>query len=488
MKHILLAGMLICLLSPAFAKGKPNHRIILNGKTDNAQLTALRVRVFHPYYFIQRQNIDVSEYTVPIQQLQFQLACENISRMVYMHLFVQSSKGELFLGSFIAEPGDNIHIALADNRLLFSGKGSGKYNCMKTLRKNPFSISLGLVEPEKIEDYTAWLNRIALMKDSAYQRRITILEQYRKELSTDAYALLAAELKGEYSESLYGDIYFYLGFRLKSKAQYQQLFSRLQQLELTPPDTANGSVLSLSDKYTAYLFTRMKTLLYAQALNKERNEKPTIKELLRFTEQNLRGALRDKLTATIFYSNYLQEPEVLLQPGQFTRLISDAHLQSAIYATCSKKQKGAAAFPFALSDSSHQLHNLNIYKGKTLVLMIWVSGCPASEYLGAALRQFTENDIPKDEVVFITVNADKSRALWINSLQGSILLPQGAVHLFAGSQGSKEPMLQHYEVVSYPQLMVIDSKGSIISSSAPRPVTKEKTEALRRLLTDASRM
>lgn len=482
MKKRLLTGIAICLFCPAFAAGIPNERIVLNGVTDNPQLTALRARLFTPFYFIQRQNIDVTEHIEPIQQQQFQLVFENISRIVYMHLFVQSNRGEIFLGSYIAEPGDSIHIRLEGNRLLFSGKGSAKYNCIKALKKQPFKIPLGLIEPEKTEDYTGLLHTTAQMKDSVYQLRLKLLHTYRQELSEDAYRFLQAELNGEYRESLYGDIYFYLGFTLKGKQQYAQLLSRLQQLESAPPDTANGAVLSLSEKYTAYLFTRLKTILFAAAVNKGTNEKPTVKSLLALTEKYYRGALRDKLTATIFYSNYQYEDSVLSNPDQFTRLISDRYLQAAIRATCSKKQQGAAAFPFLLKDSSNQVHSLDMYKGKTIVMMVWVSGCPASEYLGMALQQFAAHYSDREDIVFITVNADKNSTQWKSSVTDKILLPEKAVHVSAGPQGSKESMLQHYEIVAYPQLLVINSRGRIVSSCAPRPVTEQKAAVLRSMV------
>ncbi len=75
-----------------------------------------------------------------------------------------------------------------------------------------------------------------------------------------------------------------------------------------------------------------------------------------------------------------------------------------------------------------------------------------------------EKQFEKQNVVFISINADKSRDTWLQSLKGRLYASPLSVNLNTGALGFKDPVIHHFDVQGYPTVVMIDKNGKIAES------------------------
>ena len=81
--------------------------------------------------------------------------------------------------------------------------------------------------------------------------------------------------------------------------------------------------------------------------------------------------------------------------------------------------------------------------------------------------------------MFITVSVDKDQATWKQSILSGKYSAAHSINLFTDGQGDQHPLLKFYNYHGFPQLLVIDKQGKIISANPPRPLTSLNWEQLR---------
>lgn len=118
---------------------------------------------------------------------------------------------------------------------------------------------------------------------------------------------------------------------------------------------------------------------------------------------------------------------------------------------------------------SHQFHTqtedgitLAPYRGKVIVMDFWYTGCGGcagfyQQRFGPLKKEF-EGD---DEVVFLSLSADKNRDTWWNSVQRNIYTSETAINLYTGAAGFQHPLLIACGINRFPHLLIIDKDGLV---------------------------
>jgi cytochrome oxidase Cu insertion factor (SCO1/SenC/PrrC family) len=109
---------------------------------------------------------------------------------------------------------------------------------------------------------------------------------------------------------------------------------------------------------------------------------------------------------------------------------------------------------------------LSDYRGKVVVLDFWFTGCINcmkffERELSAVERHFDRNS----GVVFISICIDKNKDTWLNSLQKGTYTSKESVNLYTGGSGDRHGIIREFGVVAYPQPIVLDRRGTIVSRS-----------------------
>jgi peroxiredoxin len=155
--------------------------------------------------------------------------------------------------------------------------------------------------------------------------------------------------------------------------------------------------------------------------------------------------------------------------------VSDTHYRATMqqhYTALTALCVGCMAPPVELRGVSGKVETLAQYRGKTVVLEFWHSGClPCLQ--GFAAGNAFERSLP-DSVVLVYVSVDADAMQWRKTLRMHQV--QG-VHLIA--PGPAHPVVVAYQVNAYPTVFLIGPDGRIINNNAPRPGTTELNQLLK---------
>ncbi len=417
-----------------------------------------------------------------------------IDKPTYISLFLSKNKYnglEPTLDRYIIEPGDSVRIKvdMIQGKLLFGGPSVDKFRCQyeirlaqaerqfnskhvmftpnaDTLKMEPAYIQarMNLRNQGKLvrfiknsEDYMSWITDNLKINENELAD-LKIIERYRGKVSDDFLMLMQADVIGKHRSDIL--IHFNRGFKKREPhvmKVYHELMERMSEVEIPV------YIATQSAHYSEYLF--WKEIIYTRA------EKLDI--VKHFTE-NYDGELRDKLIAKLliqYYPEFESGNEMLTNAMGVVKTPWVDELLSDLY---NSKAKGRPAFDFALPDKDNKLVRLSDFKGKTVLIDFWFTGCGAciifhKNYILPTKAYFKKN--PNFEV--ITISSDAARKKWLESLAKNEYTTPDAINLYTGGAGFKHEMLKHYNIHAYPYQLLIDKNGKIFQAGGLRPKEPE---------------
>jgi thiol-disulfide isomerase/thioredoxin len=144
---------------------------------------------------------------------------------------------------------------------------------------------------------------------------------------------------------------------------------------------------------------------------------------------------------------------------------------------------GRLAPDFTGYDLSNSPVSLTEFKRKVVYVDVWATWCgPCIDELPFAKE--IQKKFASDEIVFLNVSIDKDREVWRKFLERETDFK--GTHIIEVA-GKSTPIRESYLISGIPTYILIDEKGTIISSNAPRPSSKEIIDILNGLLGKTSR-
>lgn len=133
-------------------------------------------------------------------------------------------------------------------------------------------------------------------------------------------------------------------------------------------------------------------------------------------------------------------------------------------ATAFSQQARMRAYPFELKDTLGYSHRLGDFKGKTIIMDFWFTGCKGCVQVARMLREQVKPAFEGDtSVVFIAVSLDINFLEWKRSIQSGIYTSEGQLNLFTNGLGANHPIYPYYGFSGAPQMLVIDQEGFVVS-------------------------
>ncbi|WPR76029.1 TlpA disulfide reductase family protein [Algoriphagus sp. NG3] len=114
---------------------------------------------------------------------------------------------------------------------------------------------------------------------------------------------------------------------------------------------------------------------------------------------------------------------------------------------------GAPFNPGSLTDLHDQPFQLQQFEGKSLLISFWISGCKfCMKYYQNTLKEVYEQFADREDLVFISVNADPNTDYWKNNLASGNYAHPDMVNLH---QDAGTGLLKEYGISSFPQKLLI---------------------------------
>jgi thiol-disulfide isomerase/thioredoxin len=372
---------------------------------------------------------------------------------------------------YLFEAGDSISMHMNKSRSLsFKGRGSNKLNCQTQIYSidfNPVGMFVRKAELLTAGDLMAPLDLQLRIRTLAKDMKLEILSSYKNELSRDIYNRIYLDVMAAYQIPMHAGLFWY-GYKKPVEPSIkiaQQFFEHLCQIP--DPSTIDSSLYAGSAYYPELLFLKELNSLRLYSLKGKYENGDSFESIYRRLKSRYTGKLRDKLLLICFERltrKFSTEARNLVKDALNTMEDTDSR---QILEDWAKKQE--MAYAFELRDEHGKIHRLADYTGKVLVIDFWFTGCGACAELTAAMHPIIEKYKSNKNVVFMTVNTDQYKSQWLKSIQTGKYTSAETINLYTDGLRDQHPIIQYYNYVGAPQLLIIGSRGNMISSHAPRP-------------------
>jgi len=391
---------------------------------------------------------------------------------------IGSTEGKNFglnISEYFIEEGDQLDIELYKDTLVFKGKDSLKFNIQTHL----FSLNRGLSSKVLKQD-KSYFEQFDKLLQSNMKAQLTFLNTKQRYISPQLYTFLYNQIIGIRCYRLLSSV---VVTRKIDKTSGEDGVDYFLKIEKNLP-VVNNNLVHRASYYTDFLF--IKERLKFELENTHRlNNKTGAVELLDIIARKYTGYIKDRLLITGVVSLSKQ----YLDADSYFLKIENIIPKSSPYYGISQSIKNAfstqsKAFAFALPDSSDRIVKLQDFKGKTLVVDYWFTGCRACINLQKSLAPVYKHFKDRKDVVFISICTDQSKKGWKNSITGGQYTHPESINLTTG--GFRHEMIIKYNITSFPKLMLIDGSGNLVSRNLIHPANIDEVRSLIQKIEDTA--
>ena len=300
----------------------------------------------------------------------------------------------------------------------------------------------------------------------------TELKKFEHETDRDIYEILNTDYRyniefGKLVEfrHYWGQSYRHPDSLARRSIMVDYFNSTIKQHDILFPYPLRARIVS---KY--YMdFDCLKTVLQVAVSESKRSLTSALSliPLLKTPEPPLRQKLLTSLIASLGSSRDLEERDSLILYAMHT--VKDNFLLNVVTTYYDRAIKGRDAFVFTLQDTKGKPVTLSSFRGKTVVLDFWFTGCTGCVQVGKGLKAVKDNFENDSSVVFISISTDKERKIWLEGLQSGLYTDDRAINIYTMGQGHEHEIMKFYHINAYPRLMIIDSQGKLFAFNAERP-------------------
>jgi len=382
------------------------------------------------------------------------------------------SNHELYQYPF--EPGDSVHVEFDDleKTIQYTGRSAIKFNAFVELAKLNYMAYSGAKATFREHPEIWFAQRKALL-----ELALGNLKLYKPNLNVSTYALMKADIIGLHKGNLYqifdeNNMGYAMGDTLIGNRTLK-VYKQVLQWDSIPGRFDDS--LSHSAYYSNYLVHKAKTdRMYDSYFGKK--GRTVFEYILDYPA----GELRDKaLLAYSVQGNVNPEPMFTLYRDK----IVSPWYQDILARLEKYYGKGEPLEPATFINSSGKKVSLLDFKGKVVFIDQWFTGCTGCVNVAKIMPEIEEEFKGRKDIVFLSLSVDKDKSTWLGSISPKQKVrdsqtkraythytTKSTVYVYTGGIASEHPFIKRYNKTgSYPSLMIIDKKGRIFSSSAPRP-------------------
>ena len=382
----------------------------------------------------------------------------------------------IYLDLFFVEAGDSLVLSLKNNKdALFSGRGSEKLNYQMYVGKMQYNNwkNFNPGDPAKINHYKSTTStNLKLCFDS--------LNKMRNILSEKTYELLKVNTTSSLNDAFLASISLNeiytadSAFYSRLKDEFWPMRMQLSGLAINDPFIINNANI-----YIQYLYNFEK--IFSIFLTRERRSR--LQWIYEQFQNNYTGLLREKLIIMALL-NFKGDPQIMKYAGSALNLVKDSTNRTLLKTFFDHKTPGNKAYDFSLIDPNGKRVSLQDLKGKVLVIDTWYKGCIGCIMLTKRLKPIFTKFKHNEKVLFISVSVDKEKKTFIDGIKTGLYGSKECLYLYTGGNGHQDPFLLHYKYSSYPNMLIIDKMGNVVSANPPNPVDNSSTQAFINLINE----
>lgn len=400
---------------------------------------------------------------IDINSSQFTLKLPMKSRLAYLKVYILKKNSLLSFGNLIVSAGDDLSIKLdKDGFNTITGNSSiinaqinflnGLINSDGIVLKNANEIPIAFNKCDSL---------IQAHQLNTNNKDVWVVNVYNKQIEAITKTKLLDVLRraGRAHQELKVDI-------------YQFLRSKQDSWQVNIEEPYFRDVLSLP----MYIYFYQTVLLEFGP----KSDVSFFSHIYNEIRSNYPSFVADKATAYLFWKQGKRNGNNQMLLENAINSVKDSASLSVMNEIWRTKRQGITAFNFELPDEHVKIRSLKEFRGKTVFIHFWFTGCPACITLAKELSPIIEKLKSNPNIQFISVNVDRNREKWLKSLQSDQYANKNELNLYTSDLGSDHPFLKYYNFKSFPSILIIDAFGNVITANPPSPnygVTGDQFEA-----------
>lgn len=369
------------------------------------------------------------------------------------------------------QSGDNVEIKITEKAnqysLEFQGKGAWKYQ-LKT------RMDAALLNGRENRGAMDAVN-FYVQDPCLYKIKDAFGQLQAKHSYDTVYHMMEANLKFGSAEERFHHIReifdkYYKGNTDTRDSFFSELEKYCSLVEKTdiPPD-----ILLKSPSYINFLFQKAKVYCYAFADGSD-----NLENVYDYICSTFCGQIKERLLTVLFL-----EPRLPFNVAKYYTSFSDSLKDKVLLGILDrvKNRFSSSVVPGdAFTDEKGKPVTLLDFKGKTVVVDFWFTGCGACLYQYKNVLSELERRLAADTgFVFVSVSADKSFSVWEKSLLGGGYTSLGRViNLFTGGFGFAHPFLKYFGIEYFPTMVILDQSGRVVMFDNADLYDREKLYSL----------
>ncbi|MCD0489694.1 TlpA family protein disulfide reductase [Pedobacter sp. MC2016-14] len=427
--------------------------------------------------FPSKINIAPTEYYSVITKPNkpFKLSFIAPAKRFYIHIGFVPNSFQMWSSSdnmYVMDKDDQITCKLSCANFEFSGKGSDKFNCQSDIYHYRYLATAEDIQFRKNRQFNELFDYRGTKKDSLLKLKLETIEKYARSIGKETTELMIANSYGQlYYSDLKGERGSYNDFeRVKALTNSSEYKINLNKLNDISPN-----VLVSSPIFSDFLFEKevVRSMFWAFKDGKVDLSYDRMRFQFNSILEDYSGPMREKLL-TLFFLNYNKNKKSI-PPSYFKEAIAQIHnpdYQEILHNIQKTNSKDTPFFPFEIEDNNGKTLKLVDFRNKVVIMDFWFTGCINCIKLKKHLVPLVDTFKDNPNVKFVSINIDKSKESWLESIKTNNYTDSNSINLYAGGgqladRNSRHPLINAYNITSFPTLFILNN-GKLYEPTPPR--------------------
>lgn len=474
--------MVLLIIGVVNVQAQTGYAIIrgkVNSATDKDSILVTVNKFGYPFYY--RAN---ESYVTPIQNHRYFFRIRIGKYPIHFNLDIKervrndSNYVKLYnlsLHNYYLESGDNITISENGGIYSFAGKNAKKFRIIGALDNIGRKINTGLSwdDPNNAKLYFE-------KQDLVFIKRSDFIDSQRAFISPDIYILLKADAFGNYL-SRWSFINLMRADLIEAaRNNLNGYHSTVPKSYLIGKKLNKYDVVKFSDSYTDGVVTKYKFDSCTVP-----NRPYTLHKSYDYLTHNFSGGMEERLVINEIYGNKDSKENLVPFVDQALDFVTFPEFKAILIGLKSTRLAGAPAFNFNLPDASGRIRSFSEFKGKVVLLDFWFTGCGTCRLSAPFLEKVELNFIGK-QVVFLTINLDDKREVWIKTIREGTYTSKFGIDLFTNGENFNHPISKYYNIEGCPSFILVNKKGELMAN-LENPAMDNGAELTRLIETEINR-
>ena len=481
---VLLCSFVIISGNPCIAQ-QETHSLSIKGKVkgdhilDSVKLryTSTFEQQHTPSYLGKREAFAVTDnqFEISIDSLEgsFYLLFDEIKKL---GLLKNPTYGLLTNGPLLVYPDMDLEIEITVDSVLFTGKAASLINCQVELlrlqelasdkRRQEF-IKYDIFHGEKDDPYNRMLKYMEgshkIINDLLLEGR-EVFDSFSKNSNEKVWQQIWYDWVGNVKFYQINNIYFYYD---KYSKNYRPAIEDFYRQNILPEKDSVliASYACNSYMFPQYLYFKSKNDLEFLLMESGTNLVPSFQTLLDLLSFRYQKELFDQVAFSAILkqggSRYIDENTYL----NLASRIENPEYKLSVEDKLVRKSRHRPGYQFALQDNHGKVFTPKDFKGKTVIMDFWYTGCHGCKGLYKVMKPIKEQYLADSSVVVLSVCVDKTKERWLETLSD----PQNGytdsshINVWVGSNSENNPLIRYYNIFSYPTLILLNDENEILA-------------------------